>query len=96
MALETLGGGMDGVLREYGVFGEYGLVSLPKSLDFKQGSTLPCAALTAWNALYGLQSKAIIPGQWVLTEGTGGVSTFGIQVRFVLSVASSRVAWHRW
>ena len=78
----TLGGGIDGVLSEYAVFNETGLVRMPESLSFQQGSTLPCAALTAWNALYGLQSKAIVPGQWVLTEGTGGVSVFAIQVIF--------------
>ena len=76
---KTLGGGMHGVFREYAVFDEYGLVRLPESLSLQEGSTLPCAALTAWNALYGLASKAIIPGQWVLTEGTGGVSVFAIQ-----------------
>ena len=47
---------------------------------YREGSTLPCAALTAWNALYGLQSKSIKPGDWVLTEGTGGVSVFAVQV----------------
>lgn len=44
-----------------------------------EASTLTCAPLTAWNALYGLQSKAIKTGQWVLTQGTGGVSLSGIQ-----------------
>ncbi|MCJ1332575.1 hypothetical protein MMC10_009268 [Thelotrema lepadinum] len=78
-AANTLGGGRHGVLREYGVFDEYGLVKNPESLSLQEGSTLPCAALTAWNALYGLGSKAIIPGQWVLTEGTGGVSVFAVQ-----------------
>ena len=78
-AASTLGGGIHGVFREYGVFGEYGLVANPSTLDLQQGATLPCAALTAWNALYGLQSKAIVPGQWVLTEGTGGVSVFALQ-----------------
>jgi NADPH:quinone reductase-like Zn-dependent oxidoreductase len=78
-AKNTLGGGLDGVLRQHGVLPDYGLVHNPKSLSLQEGSTLPCAALTAWNALYGLQSKAIIPGQWVLVEGTGGVSVFGLQ-----------------
>lgn len=52
---------------------------LPKNLDFQEGSTLSCAALTAWNALYGLESRALKPGQWVLTQGTGGVSIFALQ-----------------
>ncbi|KAL8907627.1 MAG: hypothetical protein Q9207_001278 [Kuettlingeria erythrocarpa] len=74
-----LGGVIDGTLRQYGSFEENGLVHMPSTLDFKQGSTLPCAALTAWNALYGLESKALKPGQTVLTQGTGGVSIFALQ-----------------
>jgi NADPH:quinone reductase-like Zn-dependent oxidoreductase len=42
---------------------------------------LSCAALTAWNALYGLETRAIKPGEYVLTQGTGGVSIFALQVR---------------
>lgn len=53
---------------------------MPTTLDFKEGSTLPCAALTAWNGLYGLESKALKPGDTVLTQGTGGVSIFALQV----------------
>ncbi|KAG7411812.1 Zinc-type alcohol dehydrogenase-like protein [Fusarium oxysporum f. sp. rapae] len=34
--------------------------------------------LTAWNALFGAQGRPLLPGQWVLTQGTGGVSTFAI------------------
>ena len=73
-----LGGSLDGALREYGVFSEEGLVELPNNLNWLESSTLSCAALTAWNALYGL--KPLRPGDWVLTEGTGGVSVFAIQV----------------
>jgi len=76
----ALGAAQDGVLREYGVLPETGLVKIPESLDFQQASALPCAAVTAWNALYGVQSKRLMPGQWVLTQGTGGVSVFGVQV----------------
>lgn len=74
-----LGGALHGVLRQYGTFDENGLVQMPGSLDFKQASTLPCAALTAWNGLYGLESKALKPGDTVLTQGTGGVSMFALQ-----------------
>ena len=73
-----LGGTLDGVLREYGVFHEQGLVPLPRGLTFEEGATLPCAALTAWNALNGL--KVLKPGQCVLVQGTGGVSAFALQV----------------
>ncbi|KAI4123044.1 MAG: hypothetical protein LQ338_005468 [Usnochroma carphineum] len=74
-----LGGVVDGTLRQYGAFEENGLVHMPSTLDFKQGSTLSCAALTAWNGLYGLESKALKPGDTVLTQGTGGVSIFALQ-----------------
>ncbi|KAF1928060.1 NAD(P)-binding protein [Didymella exigua CBS 183.55] len=74
-----LGGAIDGTLREYGVFDEQGLVAAPKNLNDLEASTLSCAGLTAWNALYGLESRALKPGQWVLTQGTGGVSIFALQ-----------------
>lgn len=76
-----LGGSVDGTLREYGAFDEEGLVALPNNLNFLEGATLTCAGLTAWNALFGLESKALKPGDWVLTQGTGGVSIFALQVR---------------
>jgi NADPH:quinone reductase-like Zn-dependent oxidoreductase len=52
---------------------------MPSNLNFLEGSTLTCAALTAWNALYGLESRGLKPGQTVLTQGTGGVSIFALQ-----------------
>lgn len=73
-----LGGVIDGVLREYGVFHETGLVKAPVNLNALESSTLSCAALTSWNALYGL--RPLKPGQIVLVQGTGGVSLFGLQV----------------
>lgn len=73
-----LGGMIDGTLREYGVFNELGLVKAPANLNAIENSTLTCAALTSWNALYGL--KPLKPGQVVLVQGTGGVSMFGLQV----------------
>ncbi|KAK0389033.1 hypothetical protein NLU13_2609 [Sarocladium strictum] len=74
-----LGGALDGTLRSYAAFNEQGLVPLPKSLNFLEGATLTCAGLTAWNALFGLGGKKLLPGQWVLTQGTGGVSIFAVQ-----------------
>lgn len=73
-----LGGHIDGTLRQYAVFNENGLVRAPENLDWVEASTLSCAALTAWNALYGL--KPLRPGEWVLVQGTGGVSLFALQV----------------
>lgn len=75
-----LGGVIDGSLRQYGVFNENGLVKAPKNLDYLESSTLTCAALTSWNALYGL--KPLKPGEVVLVQGTGGVSIFALQVCF--------------
>ncbi|KAI0458915.1 hypothetical protein F5B21DRAFT_371961 [Xylaria acuta] len=72
-----VGGVVDGTLRQYGVFGENGLVRAPKNLSYAEAATLTCAALTSWNALYGL--KAIKPGDTVLVQGTGGVSLFALQ-----------------
>lgn len=79
-AAKSLGGTTDGTLREYGAYDEEGLVAMPTTLDFKQASTLPCAALTAWNALYGLQGNVVKAGHTVVTQGTGGVSIFALQV----------------
>lgn len=73
-----LGGVIDGTLREYGVFNESGLVKGAKNLNAIENSTLTCAAVTSWNALYGL--KILKPGQVVLVQGTGGVSLFALQV----------------
>ncbi len=73
----ALGGAIDGVLTEYQVFSEDGLVTVPDQLSYEQAATLPCAAVTAWNALYF--GKPLVAGETVLTLGTGGVSVFAIQ-----------------
>jgi len=78
-ARTTLGAGdLDGVLREYGAFHQDGLVRIPGELSFEQAATLPCAALTAWNAL--VQVGKLRAADTVLTLGTGGVSIFAIQL----------------
>ena len=51
---------------------------MPSNLNFLEAATLTCAGLTAWNALYGLESCKLMPGDWVLTQGTGGVSLFAV------------------
>lgn len=79
-----LGGVLDGTLREYGVFSENGLVRQPANLNALEASTLTCAGLTAWNALYGL--RPLKAGDTVLVQGTGGVSIFGLLVCFFLSL----------
>ena len=75
----TLGAGaLDGVLREYGAFDENGLVRIPEHLSFEEAATLPCAAVTAWDAL--VDSGRLKAGQTVLALGTGGVSIFALQL----------------
>lgn len=71
------GGGLDGVLREYGAFHEEGLMPIPAHLSYAEAATLPCAAVTAWNAL--VHVGKIKAGDTVLTLGTGGVSIFALQ-----------------
>jgi NADPH:quinone reductase-like Zn-dependent oxidoreductase len=77
-AASSLGGAIDGVLTEYRLFDHTGLVHLPEHLSFEQGATLPCAGVTAWNALFGGQT--LYPGDSVLVLGTGGVSVFALQL----------------
>lgn len=74
-----VGGMVDGALRQYGAYDESGLVHMPSNLNYLEAASLTCAGVTAWNALYGLESKKLMPGDWVLTQGTGGVSIFAVQ-----------------
>ncbi|MGP0076255.1 MAG: zinc-dependent alcohol dehydrogenase family protein [Bryobacteraceae bacterium] len=73
----ALGGGVDGVLTHFRVFDQEGLLRLPEHLSFEEAATLPCAALTAWNAL--VPTCHVQAGDTVLLLGTGGVSIFGLQ-----------------
>ena len=73
----ALGGDIDGVLAESILVKESGLVAIPEHLSFEEASTLPCAAVTAWNALAAGKLK---PGSTVLIQGTGGVSIFALQL----------------
>ena len=73
----ALGSPLDGVLAEYVVLHQDGLVSLPDHLSLEDGAALPCAGVTAWNAL--MFSGRIKAGDTVLTLGTGGVSIFALQ-----------------
>ena len=71
------GGAIDGMLSEMVVSHEDGLVLIPDHLTFQEAATLPCAAVTAWNALF--THGRLQPDDFVLLEGTGGVSIFGLQ-----------------
>ncbi|MDH3493672.1 MAG: NAD(P)-dependent alcohol dehydrogenase [Acidobacteriota bacterium] len=76
-AKTALGGDLDGCLREFGAFRETGLVPIPGHLTYEEAATLPCAGVTAWNALK--VSGRINKGDRVLLLGTGGVSIFALQ-----------------
>jgi NADPH:quinone reductase-like Zn-dependent oxidoreductase len=73
----ALGGDIDGMLAEYVLLKEHGVVPIPQQLSYIQAATLPCAAVTAWNAL--VHAADTKPGGVVLIQGTGGVSIFALQ-----------------
>ena len=73
----ALGGSVDGMLAEYVVLEEEGVVKLPAHLSYHEGACLPCAGVTAWNAL--VEHGRLTAGHTVLVQGTGGVSIFALQ-----------------
>ena len=73
----ALGSPLDGTLAEYIVLHEDGVVAMPTTLSFEEAATLPCAGVTAWNALM-VSGKPLKPGDTVLCLGTGGVSMAGL------------------
>jgi NADPH:quinone reductase-like Zn-dependent oxidoreductase len=72
------GGPIDGVFATARLFPERGLIHTPTYLSDEEAATLPCAALTAWNAL--VEKGHIAAGETVLVQGTGGVSLFALQI----------------
>lgn len=75
---QALGGAAaDGVLAEYTLFDEASLVHVPAHLTDEEAATLPCAGVTAWNAVISFEN--ILPGDSVVVLGTGGVSLFALQ-----------------
>lgn len=79
MHRHALGGSTDGMLAEVVVLPAHGVVRAPKGYTAEQAAALPCAAVTAWNALVG-GIEPLRAGQTVLLLGTGGVSVFGLQL----------------
>ena len=73
------GSSTDGVLSEYQVFEEEDLVHLPDEVSFAEGACLPCAGVTAWNSLF-CGPQPLLPGQTILTIGTGGVAVLALQL----------------
>jgi NADPH:quinone reductase-like Zn-dependent oxidoreductase len=74
----ALGGPIDGVFSTARLFPEHGLIPTPTYLTDEEAATLPCAALTAWNAL--VEKGHLAAGETVLLQGTGGVSLFALQI----------------
>ncbi|CAH5416537.1 zinc-dependent alcohol dehydrogenase family protein [Enterobacter cloacae] len=75
---KTSGGYFPGMLAEYVIVNENGLVAAPETLDDVEASTLPCAGLTAWFAL--VERGNLRAGQSVLVQGSGGVAIFALQI----------------
>lgn len=77
-----LGLPLEGVLQDYRVFPEHGLVRVPDYLKDEEASCLPVAAVTAWMSINGLRplGQAGGEGEVVLVQGTGGVSITGLQI----------------
>ena len=73
----ALGGTVDGMLAEYRILNQNGLVPMPDNLSFEEASTLPCAALTAWNSIF--ETGKLTKDSIVLLLGTGGVSIMALQ-----------------
>jgi NADPH:quinone reductase-like Zn-dependent oxidoreductase len=74
----ALGGSVDGMLCEYALLEEEGVVKIPAHLSLEEGACLPCAGVTVWHAM--MEHAKLASGQAVLLQGTGGVSIFGLQL----------------
>ena len=70
------GGNNAGTLSEVIVTSEESLVAIPDHLSYEEAATLPTSGVTAWVGLF--KYGGLRPGNYVLLEGTGGVSTFGM------------------
>lgn len=73
----TLGNPLDGMLAEYAVLSEEGLVRVPEHLTDAEAASLPCAGVTAWHAI--VEEGRVKAGDTVVVQGTGGVSLFALQ-----------------
>jgi NADPH:quinone reductase-like Zn-dependent oxidoreductase len=73
----ALGGAVDGMLAEQVVLHEDGVVPIPAYMSYEEAATLPCAAVTSWQAL--VSKGGMKAGDTVLVQGTGGVSIFALQ-----------------
>ena len=91
-AYSQLGQASQGVLSEYAIIPDYGLVRAPDNLNFEQASTLSIAGVAAWTGLF--QLAGLQAGQCIATIGSGSVSLFALQFAKtagarVISISSS-------
>lgn len=75
-----LGQGVNGTMTTQGIFPQSCLANIGNSIAFEEAATLSCSGITAWNALMGLRGREIKRGDWLLVQGTGGVSVAAMQV----------------
>ena len=73
----ALGGDADGCAQQHLLVDADALALAPAYLSDLEVATLPCAGVTAWNALL---HPRLLPGETVLVQGTGGVSIFALQL----------------
>ncbi|MEQ9464996.1 MAG: NAD(P)-dependent alcohol dehydrogenase [Haliea sp.] len=71
------GDNVDGFAAETVTMPAQGFTRMPAGMDFAAAATLTCAGLTAWRAL--AVETHLRPGDWVLVQGSGGVSLFALQ-----------------
>jgi NADPH:quinone reductase-like Zn-dependent oxidoreductase len=71
------GAGADGLYREYACFDEEAVIAVPGHLSDEEAATLPCAALTAWNAVGEIPRAS--EERTAVMLGTGGVALFALQ-----------------
>jgi NADPH:quinone reductase-like Zn-dependent oxidoreductase len=82
------------MLAEYVLLHHEGVVRFPEHLTYEEAATLPCAGVTAWNALHhaGDPTRFSQPGETVLIQGTGGVSLFALQFATLLGAKALRTS----
>ena len=85
-SIGQLGGSMDGMLQEFVCLDQEGLVHAPEHLTDEEAATLPCAALTVWQAL--VTEGRLKAGETVLVQGTGGISIFALQFAVMFGARS--------
>ncbi|KAI8947173.1 NAD(P)-binding protein [Xylaria longipes] len=95
-----VGGMTHGTLCRRGIFRHGALVLKPSNLSHAQAATLTCSGLTAWNALMGCKGREVKQGDWILVQGTGGVSIAALQIAIaagasVIATTSSDVKAER-